>query len=144
MLAGLGLVSCSNGNDVRHVGGVPATSAKKLEEASEWKRLEAVWQGAKDTGVKTAQTQYIYGNYDGTIDTHGAYLVQEKTLLDDNPETWATTSYRYDENTGLVTEKIDPDNHRTIYAYDDNGFLKYEKTGPAHEVLGIAECGGPP
>jgi hypothetical protein len=48
VLAGLGFVSCSNGNDVRHIDGIPATSAKKLEEASEWKRLQAVWQEAQE------------------------------------------------------------------------------------------------
>ena len=74
------------------------------------------WQDVNETGEKV-QKLSLYGDYDGTENQYGDYLVKEKVLLyDGNPtdpgdDIWAVTSYEYYNTAfkkGLVKEIIDP------------------------------------
>lgn len=90
---------------------------------------ETAYQGYNRSGNRVEKL-HIYGDYDGSIDPcDGKYLVQEMVLLASDPCVWAITSYKYDEGTGLVTEKIDPCDNRTAYYYDNCGFAKWINVG---------------
>jgi len=83
------------------------------------------YQGYNKTGA-TVQKLNLYGNADGTENTHGCFLVKEKVFLDDgqtgdpNDDEWAVTAYTYYAN-GLVKTKTDPNGFVSLYAYDELG-----------------------
>jgi len=95
------------------------------------------WQDVNKTGEKV-QKLSLYGDYDGSEDQHGDYLVKEKVLLydgdpnDPNDNLWAITSYEY-YNTGykkgLVKEITGPEGFATVIDYDDNGYKKLVSKG---------------
>ncbi len=92
---------------------------------------------------KRAETLNIYGNADGTADPDGAYMVQQRTLIDTVPgepedeDVWAVTEYTYHDD-GQVKSKIvyqdyDTQNKQSLEieftSLDDYGYPAFKWVG---------------
>lgn len=94
------------------------------------------WQGLNETGQKVERIN-VYGNANGTENTHGEYVVKHKILLSESPDVWAQSDYEYHAN-GLVQQKTDPNGFILSYDYDDNDYVKLMKMGTSGSLEAVA------
>jgi RHS repeat-associated protein len=85
------------------------------------------WQDVNESGQKVEKLS-IYGDAGGGEDEYGEHLVKEKTLLAEDPNVWAVTSYTYRDD-GQVKTKTDPNGFITFYEYDENGYIELISKG---------------
>ena len=67
------------------------------------------------------QKLWVYGDANGIEDPNGMYLIQEKQLLDQDTDTWAVKSFKYN-TMGNPYQLIDAENNINYIQYDENGF----------------------
>ncbi|OHB50521.1 MAG: hypothetical protein A2Y10_18150 [Planctomycetes bacterium GWF2_41_51] len=85
------------------------------------------WQDINETGALVEKLS-VYGEADGSENQSGKYLVKEKQLIAEDPNEWATTSYKYLSN-GLVIRETDANGFITFHQYDNNNYRKLVKKG---------------
>jgi len=78
----------------------------------------------KPAASRKVEQLWIYGNADGTPNADGAYLVQQKTLLDSATDNWAVTKYTYYSNGRPKTvENPSTPGKGSYFLCDDKGLV---------------------
>ena len=99
---------------------------------------QTTWQGystsSTDTGKKVCR-EWLYGDDPaGSPSTNGdlgKFLIKERTLVSEQPDVWAQTTYAYDSigrTIKKMVKKSEDQNNISCYEYD-NGFLSKEWQG---------------
>ena len=86
--------------------------------------------------ISRIESQWIYGDADGTVNANGDYLVCERELLDSNgteatsDDVWKEVYYTYYSNGKIKTETL-PDNNSigNYYEYNSDGLLTSQWDG---------------